>query len=283
MTNPTAELSTLIRAVVLLAGAAIAACVAAEEATCPAGTLLEPYENVCATINDVRDEFIPPVQVTALSREADEDFPEPGTISIGVRYGAGYFSIAESARLHTRMFVYPDGLGTSLPHWVYTPATVRVDQSVEVVGMYRSWDDGKGLLGLYARPCSEEYPCPDGSTSNSWQYTRRYEEIPCNVTHSGDEHGHSNRTVHYAHHTDKLDDQDPAALENGRLPVELLQRRMGPDLGASVSLSARGLRCAGLRVLGVRPSSCSAASSTRTCRSSDMPTACSSTTACAAN
>jgi hypothetical protein len=182
----------------------------ADEPTCPSGTLLEPYSNVCAPINDVRAEFIPDLApLPSAEPETDEPPPVPGTISIGVRYRQGYFSINESARLHTKMFVHPDGLGVSLPAWLYTPATNRVDQSLEVVGMYRSWQDGKGLLGLFARPCTVEYPCPNGSTSNGWQYARRFEEMPCNVSHMVDEGGHSHQYVHYAHHSDRLDNADP--------------------------------------------------------------------------
>ena len=133
----------------------------------------------------------------------------PGTIAIGVRYRNGAYQVTESARLHTRMFVYPDGLGVPLPQWLYMPATIRVDQSAEVVGMYRSWDDGKGLLGFFARPCTPEYPCPDGKISNGWQFFRRFEELPCNITHEVDEGNHAQKVMHYAHHSDRLDDLDP--------------------------------------------------------------------------
>ena len=188
---------------------AVAGVVAGAEPDCPSGTLLEPYTNVCARINDVREEFIPTLTTAAVRAAAAEEFPDPGTISIGVRYLPGYFPAASSARLHTRMFVYPDGLGAILPEWLYTPATNRVEQSVEVVGMYRSWNDGKGLFGLFGRPCSVSYPCPNGATGNSWQYARRYEELPCNVSHEIDAHNHVNRVVHYANHSDRLDDLDP--------------------------------------------------------------------------
>ncbi|MCG6908478.1 MAG: hypothetical protein LJE63_17890, partial [Desulfobacteraceae bacterium] len=167
----------------------------AQEPECPEGTLLEPYQNICAAIRDVRHEFIPSLgvsaeaSVSAATREfrgshkeaagatdptfLDEEPPEPGTIAAGVRFVTGSHSVTTSAHLHTRMFVYPEGLNAgSLPGWLYMPATNRVDLSVELVGMYRSWSDTRGLLGLFGRPCSVEYPCPNGATGNSWQFYR---------------------------------------------------------------------------------------------------------------
>lgn len=204
----------------------------AQEPDCPAGTLLEPYRNVCADINDVRDEFITPVEETA-SLLADQDAadrdlggapgapptddepPEPGTIAIGVRFPRGYFGSTGSARLHTRMFVYPAGLGVDdLPGWLYTPASNRVDMSTELVGMYRSWSDTRGLLGLFGRPCSADYPCPNGRDVNSWQFYRPFEELTCNVTHEVDGGGHTQLVVHYANHSDRLDDADPPLWRN---------------------------------------------------------------------
>ena len=75
--------------------------------------------------------------------------------------------------------------------------------------MYRSWNDGKGLLGLFGRPCLPDYPCPDGRTSNGWQFYRPFEELPCNITQEVDEGGHAQKVLHYAHHSDRLDDLDP--------------------------------------------------------------------------
>jgi hypothetical protein len=211
----------------------------AQEPECPEGTLLEPYQNVCAAINDVRHEFIPSLNLSAgalMSTSTDdiqgpdqemfgvtdptildEEPPEPGTIAIGVRYLTGSHSVSTSAHLHTRMFVYPEGLGPeSLPNWLYTVATNHVDMSVEVVGMYRSrnWTDTRGFLGLFGRPCSVEFPCPNGSTGNSWQFYRLMDELTCNITHEVDSGGHPHLMIHYANHSDRLDDGDPPLWRN---------------------------------------------------------------------
>jgi hypothetical protein len=209
----------------------------AEEPECPEGTLIEPYQNICAAIRDVRNEFIPSLgplaepSVSAVTREfqgpekeapgvtdptfLDEEPPEPGTIAAGVRYVTGSHSVINSAHLHTKMFVYPEGLNAgSLPGWLYMPATNRVDLSVELVGMYRSWSDARGLLGLFGRPCSVEYPCPNGSTGNSWQFYRLMDELTCNITHGVDRGGHPHLMIHYANHSDRLDDGDPPLWRN---------------------------------------------------------------------
>ena len=219
----------ILRTTAALVSLAILASTAskAAEPVCPSGTLLEPYQNICAAINDVRDEFIPPTAgpqktegasaqiLQDASSNLPVDAPPPGTGFIGIRYLAGNYRVTTSAHLHTKMFVYPDGLGvTGLPNWIYTPATNRVDQSTEVVGMYRSWSDGKGLLGLFARPCSVDYPCPNGATSNSWQFYRYLDELTCNITNEVDSGGHTHLLMHYAHNSDRLDDADPALWQN---------------------------------------------------------------------
>ena len=209
----------------------------AQEPECPVGTLLEPYQNVCAAINDVRHEFIPSLSVSAgasmsastdgiqgSEKEApgatdptflDEEPPEPGSIAAGVRFVTGSLSVSTSAHLHTRMFVYPEGIDAgSLPGWLYMPATNRVEASVEVVGMYRNWSDTRGLLGLFGRPCSVEYPCPNGATGNSWQFYRLMDELTCNITHGVDQGGHPHLMIHYANHSDRLDDGDPPLWRN---------------------------------------------------------------------
>jgi len=66
-----------------------------------------------------------------------------------------------------------------------------------------------GRLGLYAWPCLPDYPCPDGKTSPGWQWFTAFANLSCNITHGVDKGGHAQRLLHYANHTDKLDDGTP--------------------------------------------------------------------------
>jgi hypothetical protein len=181
---------------------------------CAEGTLLEPYSGVCAPINDRRAWWLTP-SGTGSSWSVDQEPPEAGAINAGTTYLAGALSANTSARLHTRMFVHPNGLSPSgFLDWTFTTATNRVDSAVEVVAIYRTALGDSGVLSIFGRPCSEEYPCPDGDTSNGWQPSKYFSELNCNITHIVDDGGHAQKIVHYANHSDRLDDEDPALWKN---------------------------------------------------------------------
>ena len=197
---------------------------------CLPGTLLEPYQGICADINDVRDVFIPPSEassvlpgkvsgdtLTAPSSNLifEEEPPVPGTMSAGTMFNVGSYQVTTSSHLHTKMMVYPNGLGVpALPNWIYTTSTNRTQSTIELIGMYRSWKQPAASLGLFAWPCFEDYPCPDGDTSSGWQFQHSYDDLGCNITQIVDEERHAQKIIHYANHTDRLDDGDPPAWKN---------------------------------------------------------------------
>jgi hypothetical protein len=219
-----------LHACLLLVAAVAAAETQAQE--CPEGTLLEPYLDTCAAVRDRRDEFVPPSGVLETPSAATltppppispfteeppvpgEEPPVPGRMSAGTRFNVGAYRITTSSRLHTKMMVYPNGLGVpDLPNWIYTTSTNRTHLSIELVGMYRS-SGQMAWLGLFAWPCFEEYPCPDGDTSSGWQFYHSFLDLGCNITHIVDQGGHAQKIIHYANHTDRLDSLDPPAWKN---------------------------------------------------------------------
>lgn len=197
---------------------------------CPFGTLLEPYQRICATINDVRHLFIPPNEAIGITSGEDSgatqstpeqismsegEPPVPGTMTAGTRFNLGSYQVTTSSHLHTKMMVYPNGLGVpALPSWIYTTSTNRTHLTIELVGMYSSWGETTAHLGLFAWPCFEDYPCPDGDTSSGWQFWHNYDDLGCNITQIVDQGGHAQKVLHYANHTDRQDDGDPPAWKN---------------------------------------------------------------------
>jgi len=177
------------------------------QAACPAGELWEPYSEVCAVVRDIRGEFMPSLRIsTAVHSTA----PVPGTMTTGIAYAPDQLASFESGRLHTRMFVYPDGLERDgpLPSWLYTTATSRVDNGLEVVAMYAE-DRDTGYLGLFAWTCLPDFPCPDGVTFPAWQWSRPLPQFTCNITQIVDQGGHAQKQLYYANHSDRMDDGSP--------------------------------------------------------------------------
>lgn len=200
-----------MRAVKLISVLVIATCpipgIAADD--CAAGTLWEPYTMVCAEVRDMREQFLPtiPEAVNSLP-PMTEDLAVPGGLSVGTIYEL--LPALNSGRLHTKMFVYPDGLQPDgdLP-LLYTTATSRVHHGLEVVGIYWQAHVNLGRLGLWAWPCFPDYPCPDGDTSPGWQWITGFPNLTCNITHDVDQGGHAQKELYYANHTDKLDNGSP--------------------------------------------------------------------------
>ena len=176
-------------------------------AACPAGTLWEPYDEVCAEVRDARNDFLPAAELSIVVRE---DAPVPGSMSAGTAYATGHLPALTGGRLHTRMFVYPDGLERDgpLPAWLYTTATSRVDNGLELLAIY-SEDQADGLLGLYSWTCLPDYPCPDSSKSPAWQWSRPLPELACNISQVVDQGGHAQKQLYYANHSDRQDDGAP--------------------------------------------------------------------------
>ena len=174
---------------------------------CPAGTLWEPYEAVCAEVRDLRDEFMLPsaqslaAQQSSRFKEESEDLPVPGGLAVGIIYGANQLVALNSGRLHTKMFVHPDGLKADgvLPAALYTTATSRVNRGLEILISYAQKNVDGGRLWLFA------WPIPD----NPWQWFRELSSLDCNITHGVDQGGHAQKLLYYANHTDKLDEGDP--------------------------------------------------------------------------
>jgi hypothetical protein len=177
------------------------------QSACPADTLWEPYTEACAPVRDVRKEYLPEIlKSTAVHSSA----PVPGTMSAGTAYAPEQLVALDSGRLHTRMFVYPDGLDRdgTLPSWLYTTATSRVDDGLEVVGMYAEHLE-TGYLGLFAWTCLPDFPCPDGDVAPGWQWSRAMPELSCNISHTVDQGGHAQKLLYYANHSDRLDNGTP--------------------------------------------------------------------------
>ena len=194
---------------------------------CPDGTLWEPYTLVCAAVRDVRNQFLPQmaestsgqppskielvrdrIVTTSQLRNEVSDLEVPGGLAVGTTYRE--LVAINSGRLHTKMFVHPEGLqpDADLP-LLYTTATSRVHHGLEVVGIYWREHVNLGRLGLWAWPCFPDYPCPDGDISPGWQWITGFPNLSCNITHGVDQGGHAQKLLYYANHTDKLDDAQP--------------------------------------------------------------------------
>lgn len=198
---------------------------------CPADTLLEPYSGICASINDKKYLFlegkgtlsIQEIQSLTELRERyalirglkSDDAPVPGGIGSGITYKSGHLQALEEAELHTKMFVYPSGWNPSGPiDWLFTPATNRMDNPIELVGIYSKNQVGQGSLGLFGRSCSEDYPCPNGETENGWQWFKDFSTLPCNIAEIVDKGGHIQAVLRYANKTQKLDQESPPLWRN---------------------------------------------------------------------
>ena len=194
---------------------------------CPEGTLWEPYDEVCAEVRDVRDQFMPQMAEPAADSpsskiefdqqhiltgdwlESDvEGLPVPGGLAVGITYRE--LVALNSGRLHTKMFVHPDGLepDADLP-MLYTTATSHMHHGLELVGIYSRNNPNLGQLGLFAWPCLPDYPCPDGDTSPGWQWFIGLPTLACNISNGVDQGGHAQLLLYYANHTDKLDEGEP--------------------------------------------------------------------------
>jgi hypothetical protein len=184
---------------------------------CPEGTLWEPYAAICAEVRDVRDQFMPPLAESIgpqdLLQSDVDDLPVPGGLAVGTTYRPEQLVALNAGRLHTKMFVHPDGLQPDgdLP-FLATVARNRVHHGPEVVGVYspnNHTNPGGGQLGLFGWSCLTDYPCPGGDTSPAWQWFIALPTLACNITQAVDQGGHAQKLLYYANHTDKLDEGAP--------------------------------------------------------------------------
>jgi len=199
----------LFLSALLLTAAQLSPGVAAQtQDDCLEGTLWEPYTEVCAEVRDVREQFMPSQANQALSQSELADLPVPGGMAAGTTYRE--LPALSNGRLHTKMFVQPDGLqpDADLPLF-YTTATSHMHHGLEIIGLYWREYVGFGRLGLWAWPCLPDYPCPNGRTSPGWQFFTAFANVSCNITHGVDQGGHAQKLLYYANHTDKLDNGAP--------------------------------------------------------------------------
>jgi PKD repeat protein len=178
-------------------------CLSAAE-TPPSKTLFNPYTKKTHAIHDIRCRFLQS-DIDPKERE----MPIPGGKGAGVLYRNGSLQALEHAELHTKMFVHPDGLNPSGPmNWLYTTATNRTDDSVEVVGIYAGWREF-GYLGIWDWSCTADDPCPNGSMEPGFQWSTPFLEFECNMTEIVDKGGHEQTILQYANISKKLDSEDP--------------------------------------------------------------------------
>jgi len=180
--------------------------------SCPPGSSFNPYTQKCHEIKnriDQIDQLLMSYKARGRRSLIEEDLPTPGGTGTGITYNNGSLQALDHAELHTKMFVYPDGVNPSgSMNWLYTTATNHTDDSIEVVGMYASWRE-VGYLGIFDWSCTSDYPCSDGSSGPNWQWTVPFEEFDCNIGPIIDKGGHYQKIIQYANNTIKLDGGDP--------------------------------------------------------------------------
>lgn len=177
-------------------------CISSEKFS-PQKTLLNPYLQKKHVIHDLRSNFM---KYKITNRE---EMPVPGGKGAGILYRNGSLQVFEHAELHTKMFVHPNGLNPSGSlNWLYTTATNRTDDSIEVVGIYAGWKEF-GYLGIWDWSCNNDYPCQNGSSAPGFQWSTPFSEFECNMTEIVDQGGHYQTIIQYANISKKLDEEDP--------------------------------------------------------------------------
>jgi hypothetical protein len=150
--------------------------------------------------------------------------PVPGGLGAGTVYRQGALRVTSRAELWTQMIVYPDGIAA--PNWIFTTATNRTELTVEVVGIYIGTS---AALGVFDWSCLPAYPCPNGETMPSWQWTQDLNGMSC-YFQSGDDGGeHVHDLLSYRNRSQKrgADSMPPAPIANWRNSVLLLNACTG--------------------------------------------------------
>lgn len=118
--------------------------------------------------------------------------PVPGGIGAGTLYRQGSLQLTSRAELYTQMIVHPNGI--AVPNWIFTTATNRTELTIEVVGIYIGTS---AALGVFDWSCLPDYPCPNGSTGASWQWTRDFTDLSCYYAVGDDGGGHLHNLLSY--------------------------------------------------------------------------------------
>lgn len=205
---------------------------AEEPDQCSAGSVILLDTGACLPIDDRRigaaNEVLALPDLDALrsgqaldQRLATQEVPVPGTFSVGTLYRPGAVQAREHGELHTKMFVHKDGVNpSSYLSWLFTPATNRMNGSVEVVGVYRGASPGE--LGVYDRGCTPEYPCENGATGPAWVWFRPFSDLQCNTSEFVDAGGHLHEIVQYANRTARVEEASAGLPPLWRNSVYLL-------------------------------------------------------------
>ena len=145
--------------------------------------------------------------------------PVPGGIGAGTLYRQGRLQVTSHATLSTQMIIHPTGI--DVPGWVMTTATNRTELTVEVVGLYIGTG---GSLGLFDWSCLPGYPCPNGSTGASWQWTKAFADLPCYYAAGDDGGGHVHNLLSYVNRSHRRGNATapPAPVPNWTNSVFLL-------------------------------------------------------------
>lgn len=196
-------------------------------AECPDEYRFNPLEKVCAQVRSTDigsgskpavDDAWPDLDDLRRSRTSTSKQsipPVPGGYGAGIVYQQEKLRGLYHSELHSRMFVHPDGIHPSSQlDWLFTPATNRMSNPVELVGAYRTSMGDRGSLGLFARSCSENYPCPNGAVNGGWQWFVDFVDIRCNLANIIDRGGHYQTIIQYANRTIRMDDGDPPLWQN---------------------------------------------------------------------
>lgn len=145
--------------------------------------------------------------------------PVPGGIGAGTVYRQGSLQVTSRAELYTQMIVHPTGI--AVPNWIFTTATNRTELTIEVVGIYI----GTGAaLGVFDWSCLPGYPCPNGSTGPSWQWTRDFTDLSCYYAVGDDGGGHLHNLLSYVNRSHRRGNATapPAPVPNWTNSVLLL-------------------------------------------------------------
>ena len=128
------------------------------------------------------------------------------------------------AELYTQMIVHPTGI--AVPNWIFTTATNRTQLTIEVVGIYIG---SVAALGVFDWSCLPSYPCPNGSTEPSWQWTRDFTDLPCYYAVGDDTGGHQQNLLSYVNRSHRRGNgkAPPAPVPNWTNSVLLLNHCTG--------------------------------------------------------
>jgi hypothetical protein len=144
--------------------------------------------------------------------------PVPGGLGAGTVYRQGALQITTRAELFTQMIVHPNGI--DVPNWIFTTATNRTELTVEVVGIYIG---ASAALGIFDWSCRPGYPCLNGESGPSWQWTRDFTDLSCYYQPGDDGGGHLHDLLSYRNRSQRrgADVAPPPPIENWKNSVLL--------------------------------------------------------------